>query len=160
MLLSEGILPGQHILRNVDSEDEQFSGGANFDLAEFSREAHFRSAKFSRAYFESAEFSGGANFNEAEFSRGANFSGMFIEDKANFNYVLFEDGKKILFGIEDLSRVSFMNTDITRVRFNDRARWGKVFEEELLETSLVYCETLRTTIIVESTKTKIAIFSG
>lgn len=39
------------------------------------------------------------------------------------------------------------NTDITRVRFSDRARWGKqekfkVFEEELLETSLVCCEPL------------------
>jgi len=50
-------------------------------------------------------------------------------DKAYFNYVLFEEGKKILFDI------SFMNKDITRVRFNDRARWGKgqdkfrVFEE-------------------------------
>jgi hypothetical protein len=34
-----------------------------------------------------------------------------------------------------------MNTDITRVRFSDRARWGKqdmfkVFEEELLEKEL------------------------
>ena len=56
-------------------------------------------------------------------------------DKAYFNYVLFEEGKKILFNIVDLSGISFMNTDITRVRFNDRARWGKgqdkfrVFEE-------------------------------
>jgi hypothetical protein len=51
--------------------------------------------------------------------------------------VLFEDGKKILFGIEDLSKFSFMNTDITRVRFSDRARWGrkdkfKVTDEEML----------------------------
>jgi hypothetical protein len=51
---------------------------------------------------------------------------------------LFEDGKKILFVIEDLSKVSFMNTDITRVRFADRAKWGKydkfkVPQEELLE---------------------------
>jgi len=64
---------------------------------------------------------------------------MFTKDKVYFNYVLFEDGKKILFGIEDVSNVSFMNTDITRERFSDRARWGKqdkfkVIEEEMLET--------------------------
>jgi hypothetical protein len=59
------------------------------------------------------------------------------------NYVLFEDGRKILFGdIEDLSQFSFMNTDITRVRFGDRAKWGekdkfKVVEEEMLENSLL-----------------------
>jgi hypothetical protein len=56
--------------------------------------------------------------------------------------VLFEDGKKILFGIDDLSKFSFMSTDITRVRFSDRARWGekdnfKVLEEEMLENSLL-----------------------
>jgi hypothetical protein len=55
--------------------------------------------------------------------------------------VLFDDGKKILFDIEDLSNFSFMNTDITRVRFNERARWGtndkfKVFEEQTLENEL------------------------
>lgn len=65
-----------------------------------------------------------------------------FKDKACFNYVLFEDGKKILFGIEDLSKFSFMNTDITRVRFGDRARWGekdkfKVVEKEMLENSLL-----------------------
>jgi hypothetical protein len=74
---------------------------------------------------------------------------MFIKEKAYFNYVLFEDGKKILFGIEDLSRVSFMNTDITRVRFSDRAKWGeqdkfKVFEEETLEKEFLERKTPNT----------------
>ena len=92
------------------------------------------------ANFHSAVFSRRANFGSAKFSGEARFSGTF-EGNAYFNYVLFEDGKKILFAIEDLSKVFFMNTDITRVRFSDRARWGKddkfkVLEEELLEYAL------------------------
>lgn len=42
-----------------------------------------------------------------------------LNKETNFKYVLFEDGKKILFDTKDLSNVSFMNTDITRVRFSD-----------------------------------------
>jgi uncharacterized protein YjbI with pentapeptide repeats len=153
----------------VDFGSAEFSDLANFYSAKFSKAVTFRSAEFSKAKFYSAKFVGSADFisakfvgsadfisvelslawfGSAKFSAEADFSGICIKDRAYFNYVLFEDGRKILFGIDDLSRVSFMNTDITRVRFNDRARWGKgqdkfkVFEEKLLETSLSYCEPL------------------
>jgi hypothetical protein len=33
--------------------------------------------------------------------------------------------EKVIFDIENLSNVSFMNTDITGVRFSDKARWGE-----------------------------------
>jgi hypothetical protein len=119
----------------------KFSGGANFNSSEFSGGAYFYSTEFSGgAYFISAKFSGEANFDSAKFSGEANFSDTF-KDGASFNYVLFEDGKKILFdGIDDLSNFSFMNTDITRVRFSDRARWGKedkfkITDEEKLTKS-------------------------
>jgi Pentapeptide repeats (9 copies) len=125
--------------REANFSSAKFSAPANFNLAEFSAPASFNSAKFSEeARFYSAKFSGEANFNSAKFSGEANFKSEF-KDMAYFSYVLFEDGKKILFEAEDLSRVSFMNTDITRVRFSDRARWGtlkdkfKVIEEEMLE---------------------------
>lgn len=42
-----------------------------------------------------------ANFANAVFFGQADFS--TFKDNAYFNYVLFEDGKKIPFGIEDLS---------------------------------------------------------
>lgn len=57
---------------------------------------------------------------------------------------MFENGKKILFGeIEDLSNFSFMDTDMSRVRLSDRARWGKddkfkVTDEEKLQNPNKY----------------------
>jgi uncharacterized protein YjbI with pentapeptide repeats/uncharacterized protein YeeX (DUF496 family) len=148
-------------------ESAKFSEKASFSSATFAKEANFYSAEFyEKAYFDEAKFFGVANFDEADFvgeayfglaefsekasfdsakfSEKANFSRILIQDKAYFNYVLFEDGKKILFGeIEDLSNFSFMNTDITRVRFSDRARWGKddkfkVTDEEKLESPNKY----------------------
>jgi hypothetical protein len=85
----------------------------------FNKPVYFSRSKFQRVDFSSTKFSE-ADFGSAKFSGKADFSSVFIKDKVYFNYVLFEDGKKILFGIEDLSNFSFMNTDITRVRFSDR----------------------------------------
>jgi hypothetical protein len=45
--------------------------------------------------------------------------------ETRFNYVLFEAEEKIIFEVQDLSKVSFANTDITRVRFSETARWGE-----------------------------------
>ena len=125
-----------------------FSEGVHFFRAKFSKEAMFTQARFKEAYFSEANFSGaayfnGANFKGADFSR-ADFSGTTYFKQANFlgeshfNYVLFEDGRKIWFEVEDLSNVDFLNTDITRIRFSDRAKWGKkdrfkVIEEQWLE---------------------------
>jgi hypothetical protein len=39
---------------------------------------------------------------------------------------LFEGKEKVIFEIENLSNVSFMNTDMTGVRFSDKARWGTI----------------------------------
>jgi hypothetical protein len=65
-----------------------------------------------------------------------------------FSYVTFEKPNKIIFESGDMSKVSFVNTDITRVRFSDKVRWSisnkpnwvwdkeecfKVIEEEWLE---------------------------
>jgi uncharacterized protein YjbI with pentapeptide repeats len=131
-----------------------FSEKAYFDEATFSGVANFDEADFvGEAYFGLAEFSEKASFDSAKFAEKANFSKILIKDKAYFNYVLFADGRKILFGeIEDLSNFSFANTDITRVRFSDKASWGKgkkdkdrfkVIEEEILENSSAYSESLK-----------------
>ena len=48
-----------------------------------------------------------------------------------FNYTLFEAKEKIIFEVQDLSNVSFMNSDITRVRFSDKARWRRKKEKKV-----------------------------
>jgi hypothetical protein len=55
-------------------------------------------------YFIQCNFQGRADFSSAKFSGEADFSCKFNRE-THFNYVLFEDGKKILFESEDLSKV-------------------------------------------------------
>jgi hypothetical protein len=66
-----------------------------------------------------------------------------FEGRTEFRYAYFEPTENVVFNVEDLSKVSFMNTDITRVRFSDKARWGerdkfKIIEEEMLEQFIKY----------------------
>ncbi len=128
-----------------------FCGEANFHGATFLDDAHFPKANFrnkasfleskfyGNAYFFEVKFCDKSTFHVARFSADTYFSGTF-KDIITFHYVSFEGGEKIRFDKEDLSKVSFMDTDITRVTFSDRARWGekdrfKVVEEEKLENS-------------------------
>jgi uncharacterized protein YjbI with pentapeptide repeats len=91
----------------------RFFGNADFFKAKFQGEISFAQAKFE----EEADFSG------SEFYDRTYFSGQF-NDTTKFNYALFEGKEKVIFDIEDLSNVSFMNIDIiTGVRFSDKARW-------------------------------------
>ncbi|HEY6536458.1 MAG TPA: pentapeptide repeat-containing protein [Candidatus Nitrosocosmicus sp.] len=134
-----------------------FSDIADFSKATFSREAAFFGATFSavatffgstskdEAYFNTT-FSNVAYFSEATFSDKSYFAG-FFRDITFFNYVMFEKPHKIIFKVEDMSRVSFINTDITGVRFDDKVSWGsdppkwigskkscfKIIEEKWLE---------------------------
>src|SRR5919112_1435931 len=96
---------------------KRFTKPVYFSGAQFSR-AHFQEIVFfSRAKFEGKE----ADFNNSEFYGKTYFSRHF-NGKTKFNYVLFEGKEKIYFNVENLSNVSFMNTDITGVKFSDKAR--------------------------------------
>jgi uncharacterized protein YjbI with pentapeptide repeats len=107
----------------ADFSTTNFQGEAAFNAANFQGFAAFNAAKFGgEAYFGGANFQKGAFFNNSEFYSKTYFSGHFAY--ASFNYVLFEGKEKVIFDIENLSNVSFMNTDITGVRFRDEARWG------------------------------------
>jgi hypothetical protein len=86
------------------------------------------------SFAEWTDFSGdniksGADFYNSEFHDKIYFSGN-LKGIIIFYYVLFEGKEKVIFDIENLSNMSFMNTDITGVRFSDEARWGGRGEEE------------------------------
>jgi hypothetical protein len=134
----------------------KFEGEAQFFIASFQGVAFFNRAKFEgEAFFPGASFQGEADFSGATFHRLAtfinsefygktHFSGHF-NGKTKFNYVLFEGKEKVIFDIENLSNVSFINTDLTGIRFSDKARWGekkvkdvkfKIIDERLLEEKI------------------------
>jgi uncharacterized protein YjbI with pentapeptide repeats len=133
---SEAYFYGARFSDKANFLKSQFNEWANFSDATFYAEADFSETKFnnkayffkvryfSEANFLKAEFSNEVHFSTAKFSMEVNFSGHF-NDKTKFNYVLFEGKEKVIFDIENLSNVSFMNTDITGVIFSDKARWGE-----------------------------------
>ena len=53
-----------------------------------------------------------------------------FNSRSSFNYVLFRDPENVIFDTNDLSQVSFMNTDITRVRFGENVKWGIISEKK------------------------------
>jgi hypothetical protein len=61
----------------------------------------------------------GTTFREAIFSPDVRF-----ERITKFRYVVFENGEKVDFGAKDVSNVSFLNTDITRIKFAEDVNWG------------------------------------
>lgn len=120
-----------------------------FSQATFSKESNFRGATFTeRADFVRAKFTEGAWFGRATFSKDADFRGVkfldevyFLHDKFKekilFRYTLFEQQNKVTFGDNDLSKVSFAGSDVTRIRFGDGITWGgkdkiTIIEEEWL----------------------------
>lgn len=140
--------------KKADFTKCSFTGEANFSYVNFSDKTYFpdvkfflgvnfSGAKFSEAYFPDAKFSNRADFSGSTFSKEAYFSGEFSAPVL-FNYTIFEQPTKVTFDISNMSNVSFANTDITRIRFSERARWGvgkkdkdrfKVIEERWLEDS-------------------------
>jgi hypothetical protein len=130
----------QHIVRFDMSEFDN----ARFFKTEF-KDANFFAAIFQNAYFDNCMFNK-AELNRTRFIGATYFSGSF-NGISNFNYVLFEGKEKVIFDMENLSNVSFMNTDLTGVRFSDKARWGggeekakedifKIIDERLLEKEI------------------------
>jgi uncharacterized protein YjbI with pentapeptide repeats len=142
-----------------------FSGKADFNSVTFSGKANFNRVTFSgKADFHGATFSNGARFSEATFFKEADFIYATFSDSVNFSqvkflnevrfsnpseskvfdnetlfqYVIFEQPYKAMFDINDLSKVSFAGSDISKITFTDKVRWGgddglKVIEEKWLE---------------------------
>jgi hypothetical protein len=119
-------------------EDANFLGNTDFTKSTFERVAYFYGAQFNgRAHFIGATFSNEAYFNEAQFNEATYFSYAQFNEATNFDFsfeapkgdvilssVSLKEQEKITFN-GDLSKVSFANTDITRVRFGDKVLWGR-----------------------------------
>jgi uncharacterized protein YjbI with pentapeptide repeats len=104
--------------------DVKFNDKVNFEDTVFSGLTFFDGANFLQATdFEDTVFYGftlfkGANFLQAKFSENTKFNGI-----TKFRYVTFEKGEKISFDKRNLTNVSFKNSDITRIKFNESVVW-------------------------------------
>ncbi len=120
-LLCIGFQLPEFSLSNL-SNSKEFTKPVYFSYSNFSGVAVLSKTKFEgKADFFYASFQGEALFDHSEFYRKTYFSGHF-KAKTNFSYVLFEGKEKVIFDVENLSNVSFMNTDLTGVRFSDNSR--------------------------------------
>jgi uncharacterized protein YjbI with pentapeptide repeats len=152
-----------------------FLSEANFSYAIFKDKTIFSGSTFSeRVNFYNVIFSKRVNFYKTEFLSESQFSGStflseasFInaifsdKDPISFNSVIFKNASDIIFDVKDLSHVSFLDTNITEVRFSDKTSWGgddnfQVIEEDWFEQDfkkpiekrrvslVVYCQYIGT----------------
>jgi uncharacterized protein YjbI with pentapeptide repeats len=159
---------------NISFIQAEFSKEGNIEFnARFSNKGHvlFNAARFSeKGYllFVNTQFSneGTVSFSKAEFSKedhtyflGVRFSGVtdFIEctfkTEVNFNWVRFVSSNEVRFDTEDMSNVSFINTDITGVIFGDNTRFGvskkekdrfKIIDERKFEKIVAHKDKIKT----------------
>jgi uncharacterized protein YjbI with pentapeptide repeats len=106
----------------------EFSGDAVFWRANFSENAYFWGVKFFEyATFEEAEFSGNTHFEGAEFRQRADFSRVETAKDAtvDFQRIRLLKPQQVFFHHVDLSRWSFLDTDLRRIDFDD-VTWGTI----------------------------------
>jgi len=137
----------------ADFFEATFSSRADFSGAKFS-EADFSGAWFSEAYFRDATFSGAVEFDEVKF-RGkvlfnhttfldavsfvhSDFSPDVLEKSLDpyncisFRHANFEMQERVVFDSCNMERVSFICTDLERVKFRN-VKWKnfKIYDEKL-----------------------------
>ena len=113
-----------------------FNGVANFGGATFSGDASFTGATFSgAAYFSEATFSGTASFSWATFKESVSFEGTRFPPRDSrydigFERVTFQRPSVTYFWHVDLSRASFLYTDVREVKFMG-VTWASLPEHAL-----------------------------
>jgi len=121
----------------------RFDNRANFTGCKFLKKTDFTYCRFKQVYFNNG-FLTDVNFHGTEFMESdftdtvlgicdfylcsfnvARFAHTIFTERADFKFVIFQSGETVLFDVEDISKVSFMNTDISKVRFGDDLYWGR-----------------------------------
>ncbi len=113
---------------DVDFTGAEFSGDAVFWRANFFCNAYFWGAKFFEyAIFEEAKLCGNTHFEGAEFQQRTDFSKVQTAKDAtmDFQRVRLLKPQQIKFHHVDLSRWSFLDTDLRRIDF-DNVTWGTI----------------------------------
>jgi uncharacterized protein YjbI with pentapeptide repeats len=114
--------------------DVTFRGGADFNRATFNGELSFNGSFESyvslnatyngEASFDSTTFNEDASFDHSKFNGILSFTDNTINRKVSFADVFFKEKHQIIFN-GDLSKVSFVGSDITRAQFREKVVWGR-----------------------------------
>lgn len=120
----------------------RFDGVANFTLTDFKATVFFNEAIFNdRAFFYQGAFECEVSFKTALFKDMATFVGKedaFLFSKkheTNFVSVLFEQPSKVYFDSTNLSKCSFLRTDLMGVNFT-KVEWAKIHNRKALYDEL------------------------
>jgi hypothetical protein len=116
---------------SFDEQTKIVCDNITFNNTKFSN-IHFKNIFLCRVYFEKSQF-----LNEASFSANT------FQYEAYFDTVLFDKANKIYFLGDDLSNISFLKSDVTRIQFTDNAEFSKcknkykTFDEKRLEYNFI-----------------------
>jgi uncharacterized protein YjbI with pentapeptide repeats len=111
---------------DADFHDTLFHDKANFREATFKGiKTRFLDVRFQgKAKFENTVFCGETEFRGTIFKEGRFSQNSQFKKFTKFRNVVFENGENTDFAAIDLSNVSFLGTDISRIKFNDDATWN------------------------------------
>ena len=114
-----------------------FCGEVDFSGTTFSEAYFLRTLFLENACFDHAKFLENVHFDNAIFSAGSWKRSFDVIKKISFRRVNFRKQEKVIFDNVDMSKVSFIHTDITRVRFRN-TRWSEeaggynIYDKQLL----------------------------
>ena len=92
--------------------ESEFKGRTNFDYARFGGHCDLNGSSFDHVSFRNAQFT------------TASISGVGFYEKGDFGLAVFERPKNVRFN-SDLTRVSFLETDLLKVRFGSNTVWNR-----------------------------------
>lgn len=117
---------GKFILTNFKklSIEQCKFGSINFRSSVFNKELSIEACDIDDANFSNCRFKGMSNFNKTSFDSIATFEYAEFQNLAEFQRTYFKKQQLVSF-VGDMSNVSFLYSDITRVRFDEVDNWGK-----------------------------------
>jgi len=132
------------LFHNVDFFGTTFESNAYFSTAEFKGRSDFLRVKFQDVEFVGTKFYNRPDFFASIFSSRVEFRSTDFLQGANFRSVEFESDK-IYFYIEDLSKMSFLKTDISKIKLDPNSFVGsegkdkyKIYDEKIFEWNFHY----------------------
>lgn len=97
----------------TDFSSSEFTELVDFRKCEFNDHLNYENTTFGEVDFSYSYFRGSAHFIETKFLK-----------PSFFNYTRFQKPEDVIFQRVNLSRVSFVNTDLTRINFGEGVQFG------------------------------------